>query len=89
MTSKQQEIIDELPYDDPDTIIISKKDVEFLKGEYADMRSEQFLNRKRDENLSTLCHGIARGLEIALVRLGVTNDELDEISRKASRGCGG
>lgn len=89
MTSKMQEMIDELP-GDGNYIVLKLEDLQFLKDKYADMRHETYLSDvKKDVDLSSFLKGIARGLEIALVRMGVSNDELDKISKKAYCGCGG
>lgn len=65
-------------------VTVSSEDVEFLKDEYKTARKNQF---KYQDNLeiteSRIHYGIARGLELALVRMGVLNDELDKITQEA------
>lgn len=77
---KPPEMADEMPYDDPDIIIISKKDLQFLLDEYREAQrgvigSHYFENPQSH----SLYKGMKRELETALIRMGVSNDELDSI----------
>ena len=60
---------------------INKLDLEYLKEEYKEARKHQFT--KGDYCESQYHHGIARGLELSLVRIGVLNDDLDKITQEA------
>lgn len=59
---------------------VKKSDVEFLKDEYREAQREIVkADFHRDLDNYRFYRGIKRGLETALVRMGVTNDELDQI----------
>lgn len=59
---------------------VSPEDLQFLKDEYRIARQSQFKARGRDYLHTNI--GIARGLEMALVKMGVTNTELDRITQE-------
>lgn len=61
---------------------VTSEDIQFLKDEYREAQRE--LNESHHtQNRSNflLYKGIKRGLETALIKLGVSNDELDCICR--------
>lgn len=59
---------------------ISEYDIKHLKYEYYQSRIDEY---ESTPETRLLHRGIARGLEIALVKIGILNDELDKISQKA------
>lgn len=59
---------------------VNQKDIQFLREEYEISQKEMILNEiKENLDMANFYRGQKRGLEMALVRLGVTNDELDEL----------
>ncbi len=60
---------------------VTLEDVEFLKLQYKESRIVQFEAQSDVKEL--IGRGMARGLEIALIRLGVSNDECDSLTHEA------
>lgn len=60
---------------------ISFEDVEFLKQEYKQARKEALT--EPEAGLKMYHKGMAKGLEVALVRIGVSNDEMDKLALEA------
>lgn len=63
-------------------VTVSPEDLQFLLDEYKQARRNQFKHQDHPTE-SRLHFGMARGLEMALVRMGVLNDELDELTKIA------
>lgn len=67
---------------------IDKQDLKFLKEEYAMSQYELLTNDALElENMANFYRGQKRGLEMALVRLGVSNDECDKICSEQYERC--
>jgi hypothetical protein len=62
---------------------VNQETINFLLDEYMMARQSQFKARGRDYLHTNI--GIARGLEMALVKMGVTNTELDRITQEVYR----
>ena len=64
-------------------VTVSPEDVQFLKDEYEANKYTEFSAKyENNVNLARFSKGIARGLEIALIKLGLSNAELDKIARR-------
>lgn len=65
---------------------VKPEDLEFLKDELWDARKQQHsASFRKDMSDSRMVWGISRGLEMALVRMGVLNSEMDKINHDAYR----
>lgn len=82
MNSSQDEDAKTIFQERSQFVQVKKTDVESLKDEYKLAQVMRFAERD-DEAIRQLNHGMARGLEMALIRMGVTNDECDRLTRKA------
>ena len=63
-------------------MIITEEEIEFLLDEYKMSRREQFARHANKKEMNYFL-GMSRGLEVALIKLGVLNTTLDEITQEA------
>lgn len=62
---------------------VKPEDLEFLKDEYREAQRELSASHHEQNRTSYILYkGMKRGLETALIRLGVSNDELDSICQE-------
>jgi hypothetical protein len=63
---------------------MNEEDLKYLKEEYQlNKKSELEYTHNKLISHANLYKGICRGLSIALIRLGVTNEELDNLGMSA------